>query len=262
MKGALATMTASPAETTAVHTRLLKCALCIEETRAYWAESAASDARPSAQLAFEQNWFGNKSERWIEVLLTNMRARFDAFPDALWVLRRWRHMPPETRALICHWHLQLTDPMYRAFTGGYLLERREALRPEVSRNGAIRWVGDQGPGRWTMATRTQLASRLLSCALSAGLVRGRRDPRELLQPRVPDEALGYLLHLLRGVSFQGSLVDNPYLASVGLVGGLVADRLRALPGVRYRRVGDVHDFDWADADLRAWAAANVLVPLT
>jgi len=40
-------------------------------------------------------------------------------------------MEPEARRVICHWHLQLTDPLYRSFTGGYLAERRAGTRPEV-----------------------------------------------------------------------------------------------------------------------------------
>ena len=35
-------------------------------------------------------------------------------------------------------------------------------------------------------------------------------------PDVPDEALAYLLHLLREIDFEGTLLDNPYVRSVGL----------------------------------------------
>ncbi|MDH5674432.1 MAG: DUF1819 domain-containing protein [Myxococcales bacterium] len=254
---ATASPRARPSETTEVHTRLLKCTLAIDESRAYWERVDPGDTRPRAQQAFERYWFGAKSLPWVEVLLINMRARFDAFPEALEVLRRWRDMLPETRAAICHWHLQLTDPMYRSFSGDYLVQRRDALRPEVRRDTVIQWVADQGPGRWTMATRKQLASKLLSCAFSAGLVAGRRDPRPLLYPRIPDDALGYLLHLLRGVSFHGSLTDNPYLRSVGQQGAILEDRLRALPSLQYRRVGNVVDFGFRHSDLRAWARAQL-----
>lgn len=253
----VATSRSSCAETVDIHTRLLKCALCLDETRAYWSNVDAGKPRESAGKAFHDSWFGQKSERWVEVLLSNMRARFDAYPDALWVLSRWRHMEPEVRALICHFHLQLTDPMYRAFSGDYLPERRD-FSAEISHAGVIRWVGEQGPGRWTSATRTQLASRLLSCAHHAGLVKGTRDPRSLLYPRVPDVVLGYVLHLLRGIDFEGSLVDNPYLRSLGLTGMSLIERLRTLPGVRYQSLGDACNFEWAYGDLRDWARASVL----
>ncbi|MCX5953197.1 MAG: hypothetical protein NTZ40_06835 [Cyanobacteria bacterium] len=35
-------------------------------------------------------------------------------------------------------------------------------------------------------------------------------------PLVPDDALTYLLHLLREVDFEGTVLANPYLRSVGL----------------------------------------------
>jgi hypothetical protein len=53
---------------------------------------------------------------------------------------------------------------------------------------------------------------------TAGLVVGIRDPRPLTFPQIPDEALTYLLYLLREVQLTGTLLDNLYLASVGLVG--------------------------------------------
>ena len=247
------------AEVSEVHTRLLKCALCIEESRAYWARAAEAEVHDPSTLAataFEQSWFGAKSMPWVSVLISNMRARFDAYPHALQALAAWRNMTPDVRRLVCHWHLQLTDPMYRAFTGEYLVKRRLAFKPQVDRHTVIRWVEDQGPGRWTVSTRTQFGTRLLSCALDAGLTKGRRDPRELAYPRVSDQALTYLLYLLRAVGFKGSLVQNPYLASVGLEGALLADRLRTLDAIRYARLGDVYDFEWRYAGLTEWVAST------
>lgn len=252
---------AMPAEIADVHTRLLKCALCVEESRAYWLLSLGQPAESDgarAALAFEQSWFGGKSMPWVTVLVNNLRLRFDAYPEALSVLGRWRDMAPDVRRLVCHWHLQLTDPLYRAFTGQYLVRRRASLRASVDRHTVIRWVEDQGPGRWTVSTRAQFGTRLLSCAREAGLVEGRRDPRELVYPRVPDDALAYLLHLLRKVRFAGTMFDNPYLASVGLEGAPLADRLRTLAAVHYTRVGDLHDFEWQADNLVEWAEKTVL----
>jgi hypothetical protein len=252
---------APAAEVTEVHTRLLKCALCIDEARAYWAhvrDADLADERTRVLRAFELSWFGPKSMPWVMVLVSNFRLRFDAYPQALEVLSAWRDMPADVRRLVCHVHLQLTDPLYRAFTGDYLVRRRSALRAEVTRPLVTRWVEDQGAGRWTVSTRVQFASRLLSCALDAGLLRGTRDPRELVFPRVPDQALTYVLHLLRDVQFAGSMVRNPYLASLGLEGALLEERLRSLEALRYARVGDVIDLEWRYGDLADWARHTVL----
>jgi len=244
------------AETTQVHTRLLKCALEVEGSRAYWRRVAPPSTAATAVEAFEGFWFGAKSLPRVKVLLTNFRARFDAFPDALQVLQQWHPMDPEVRALICHWHLQLSDPLYRGFTGEFLPHRRATLRPDIRRDLVIEWVGDQGPGRWTMSTRIQFASKLLSAAFAAGLLRSKRDPREAIVPRVPDEALTYLVYLLRSVEFEGTLLDNPYSASVGLDCSYLEERLRGSTDLQFQRQGDLVDFGWRFDSLTAWREAR------
>lgn len=244
-------------EAEVLHTRLLKCALEVDDARAYWQRAQPGVATPAAE-AFAAYWFGAKSLDRVGVLLANMRARFDAFPAALPVLRAWPEMEPTTRALLCHWHLQLSDPLYRAFSGEWLVERRGRARGELSRDLVLAWVSDQGPGRWTMSTRVQFASKLLSAAYAAGLVGSSRDPRPLCLPRVGDEALGYLLYLLRDIDVEGGIFDNAYLRSVGLVGAKLDERLRALPGIELHRQGALLEPTWRYADLGAWAAATVL----
>jgi hypothetical protein len=246
-----------PAETTRVLPRLIKCALALDESRAYWERVNPDSGPPTAQQAFEAYWFGARSLSRVEELLANMRARFDAFPEALGVLRGWRGMTPECRAAICHWHVQLSDPLYRAFSGELLVARHHALRPEIRRGAVIAWLAERGPGHWTLPTRKELATRLLSTALSAGLLTGRRDPRHLVRPRIPDDALSYLLYLLRGVSFAGTLTENPYLRSVGLAGKSLEARLRALPALRYHRASDVAELGWRYPSLAAWAEAEL-----
>jgi hypothetical protein len=243
-----------PHETTEVHTRLLKCALEIEDSRAYWAHAGEPT---SPQTAFDEYWFGARSLARIEVLLANMRVRYDAFPASLAVLHDWPHMSPETRRTICHWHLQLADPMYRAFTGSFLPARREGLRPQVTRDLVVGWVGEQVADRWTMSTRIQFASKLLSSSHAAGLVTTTRDPRPLAVPLVPDDALEYLLYLLREIEFAGTLLGNPYTRSLGLEGGLLEDRLRGLTAIGFKRQADLIDFEWRYASLRAWADATL-----
>ena len=249
-------MSTSAAEESKLHTRLLKCALEVEEARAYWAHAVSAPAA-TAQQAFSEYWFGAKSLARVDVLLVNMRARFDAFPGTLPTLARWVDMPPETRRVICHWHLQLSDPLYRAFTGEFLVERRTSDRPHVTRDVVVRWVAQQGPGRWTLATHIQFASKLLSAAFAAGLVETNRDPRPLTIPYVPDEAIEYFLYVLRSVDVQGTLVRNPYFASVGLDEGVLDGRLRNLASVSFRRQGQLTDIAWAVPDLAAWSDTHL-----
>ena len=248
-------------EETVVHTRLLRFTLGIEESRAYWRRVDPDDGLEGAARAlraFESHWFGLRSQARVETIVANLRPRYDAFRPALDALRAWTahgDMEPDTRRLICHWHTQLADPMYRAFTGEFLVERRFLSSPAVTRDRVVEWVERRAPDRWAVTTRTQWASKLLSAAFEAGLLQTNRDPRLPVWPRVSDDALLYLLHLLRALEFEGALLDNPYLASVGLAGGALGDRLRGLDGVRYARMGDLAELEFDAPPLAPWRAA-------
>ncbi len=241
-------------ETRAPHTRLLRVSLEVEHARTYWQRADPSRPRErEVEIAFGEYWFGAKSMARVGALTLAFSTRFDPFPHAIEALRLWTAAERSTRTTICHWHLQLTDPIYRAFTGTYLPERRASGRREISREPVVRWVGEfDRENRWSAATRVGFASKLLSAASRAGLVEGTRDPRPLITPRVSPVALGYLLYLLRSVRFAGTLQDNPYLRSIGLEGGLVDDTMRQVPGLTYRRIGDLIDVTWDHENLVAW----------
>ncbi len=247
-----------PSEATDIHTRILRLALGIEESRSYW-EHVDPKVPPAqrALIAFEHRWFGAKSLERVRFLLSSFVDRYDPFPDALAVLQRWRSMDAATRQVVCHWHLQLSDPLYRRFTGMFLVERRGLRDPKVDRNIALRWVKNEFPDRWSEATTVQFASKLLSAASEAGVVSPKRDPRSLPLPKVTDLALAYLLHLLRGTRFEGTLTENPYLASVGLTEGFLDQRLRALPGITFRRMAHLTELEWESPNLTAWAEATL-----
>jgi len=244
-------------EGSAIHTRILRLALAVEESRAYW-EHVDVTVPPSerAKIAFEQRWFGAKSLGRVRYVLASFVPRYDVFPSALRVLQSWSSMDLASRQAVCHWHLQLSDPIYRRFTSECLVQRRAAREPKVDRNAVLRWVKSEYPNRWSEATCVQFASKLLSAALEAGLV-SRRDPRTLSFPPIPNLTLAYLLYLLREVKFEGSLTSNPYLVSVGIDADTLAQRARTLPGVKLRRMMGLVEFDWAYPDLAAWAAGEI-----
>lgn len=250
--------TKKPQEATDAHTRILRLALGVEESRAYW-EHVDPQVPVAARAAdaFEGRWFGGKSLERAKFLISAFAERYDNFPAALTVLRRWHTIDLPTRIVVCHWHVQLSDPIYRRFTGEMLVERRAHRDARVDRNAVLRWVKAEYPERWSEATCVQFASKLLSAASEAGIVSPKRDPRALLFPKVPDLALAYLFYLLRGVKFQGTLTENPYLASVGLDGAMLDQRLRNLPGLSFRRMTDLVEFEWASPDLVRWAEATL-----
>jgi hypothetical protein len=246
-----------PSEVTEAHTHLLRLMLSVSDCESYFESvdpTLTGEAR--VQAAFEGRWFGPKSLPRVRTLLANMALRFDRFPDALFVLRSYR-VPPSWRALACHWHLQLADPVYRAFTGSFLPDRVEAGLHTVDRGTVTRWAAEFGARGWSPVTNQKLASNLLGAAHEAGFLDGKRDPRRILLPAAGDLALGYLLYLLRSVEFAGTLARNDYLAGVGVRAGDFVGRCGGAAGVRVLGNGSVHSVEWAYADLSAWAAARL-----
>ena len=236
------------------HTRLLRISLAIEDSRAYW-EHLSLEAPPEkrAITAFEERWFGSKSLDRVQGLIAEFNHRYDQYPAALEVLMRWKPSDLLTRENLCHWHLQLADPLYRKFTGSFLVQRRLSGSPTISRDIAARWVTEQIPKAWSVATLQRMATSLVTASSAAGLCTKKPGTRQLTFPKVTDEALTYWIYLLRNLSFKGSLLENPYFGSVGLSEGFLENRLRQLPGLTFSRMGDLVDFNWQFESLSTWA---------
>jgi hypothetical protein len=242
------------AEVNQFHTRLLRMPLATEESRAYWENLRVEIPKDKrVVVAFEERWFGNKSMARVETILKNFAYRFDAYPVALEVLQRWCPSNPTTRQNICHWHLQLSDPIYRSFSGIFLEQRRLHPEPTLDRDIVVRWVSGQLNNQWSSATTIRMATALMTCATTAGLCSDNPGTRRLVYPKVTDEALAYWLYFLRYLSFEGSLLNNPYLASVGLSESFLEQRLLRLPGLSFKRMGDLQDMGWQYPDLKSWA---------
>ncbi len=241
--------------------RLLRMSLSLEDNRAYWENFRRGLGKALAETAFEERWFGGKSLARVRLLLNNFRYRYNHYPMALAVLLVHRPAEPEIVRSICHWHLQLSDPMYREFTGDFLVQRRFRPDPRVDRDAVVRWLTARNPGRWAMSTTIRLAENLLTSAAEAGLCSTKPGVRSLAWPGTPDVSLAYLMYLLRRTRFNGAMTANPYLFSVLPGPGDVERRTRELPGLAIRRMGDLHDFEWTHPDLRSWAVHTLAVKL-
>lgn len=245
------------AELREIHTRLCRVSLAVEDARVYWLHARPGTPAPKlAEQAFAERWFGSRRLPRILVLLRTFAERFDAYPPALEVLHRWRPDDPATRRAICHWHTQLTDPLYRRFTSELLPGRWVRPDPTVDRDVVARWLDRLTAGRWAPSTNLRIAGGLLAAATEAGLCAPGSGQRLLTTPRVTDDALTYLLYLLREVDREGGVLASPYLVSLGLGGTLLEQHLRRLEALDYRRHGDLHDFGWRYANLLAWGAGR------
>lgn len=240
-------------EETTYHTRMMKCTLEVDHSRSYWHASGEVGRPVTAAEAFEKAIFGSRTFSRVERLIADMRHRFDAFPSSLNVLMRWEDAKPSDRSLICHLHTQLADPLYRKFTGVFLVERYESLRSSIHRELVINWIESVAPGRWKVPTRSMIASKMMTSAMTVGLLDSNRDPRSIAFPRVSDTVIAYLLYLLREVEFAGSLLKNPYVASLGFELETLVGRLRAIPSLGFKRQVDLLHFGWQYEGLLPWA---------
>ena len=243
------------AEVTRFHTRLLKCDLAVEQSRVYWQHASGQEDAPQPERAFSEYWFGARSLPRVRMLLAMLRERFDAWPEALRVLAGWKTMSSSTRRLICHWHLQLADPLYRHFTGVFLPQRRAESMHTIRRTVVVDWIEQLCPARWQISTRVQFTRKLIHSADKAGLLITSGDTAELQTARIDDISLAYLMYLLRSTQFQGTLLQNPYIASLGLDTDDVQGRLRRIPSVGLQRQSGLKEFNWQHESLEAWAVA-------
>ena len=238
------------------HTRLLRVSLALEESRSYWEQMSLQTPKEGrAELAFENRWFGSKSMARVQRLLAEFGHRYDTYPAAITALMKWQPSDPITRQNICHWHLQLSDPMYRAFSSTFLEARRSYPEAKIDRDIVARWVEQNITAQWASATVLRMATALVTCATAAGLCTKAGTQRTLAYPKVTDAALTYWVYFLRGLTYQGTVLKNPYFVSVGLSDRFLEQRLKQLDALAFSRMGDLYEFDWRYANLQDWAAA-------
>ncbi len=245
-------------EVTAAHTRILRTTLATDDCYAYWQKvDLRVPAAERSRLAFEERWFGLKSDARVRTLMSDMLERFDAFPEALELLHELRIVPAALRPWLCHVHTALADPIYRKFAGAFLPERRALGYASVDREQVARWVNELYPERWAGVTAVKFGSNLLATAFEAGLLTERRDPRPLVPIAAPELIVAYTLYLLREVTFAGSLTDNPYLRSMGVAPESFRFIAARMPGIRFAELGGVAELTFTEPTLLAWGRLHL-----
>ncbi len=238
------------------HTRLLRVGLAEPESREYWRQSQRNlEEGDRVRIAFEERWFGSRAMARVQYLVQTFQVRFDSFPSALKALAIWNPTELSDRLAVCHWHLQLSDPIYRKFSSTHLVERFNHPQPTLDRNAVLRWAQIQQP-TWSLSTVQRLVAGLMGCLNEVGFTQKVTAIRPLSLPRVSDLALGYAMYLLRETDYEGTLSNNPYLASLGLAGEALQERLPRVPGLTFRKMSGVTDLEWHQDSLWGWAQAN------
>lgn len=241
-------------ETTQDNTRLMRIGLAEPESWEFWRQASRSlSSEELLRAAFEERWFGSRTMPRVRYLLQNFQFRFSAFPEALAALHQWNPAEPEDRRILCHFHLQLSDPMYRQLTSTHLPERLQHPEPTLDRNAVTRWVESYTQGRWAAATTQRMTAGLMGVLNEVGYSNKITAIRPLSLPKVSDRALAYILYVLRETQFEGQLNRNPYLASLALSGSPLENRLDKLPGIEFRKMSNVKDLHWKYAGVQQWS---------
>lgn len=198
------------------HTGLLRLGLAPSHSVTFWTRAKEDlSVDELCRLAAKQDWFGNLTSSRLRYLVAQLQKRF---PYPARELLGFQPRPEQAQdTLVCHWHLQLTDPLYRDYTSRYLIGCWSGPTTSVSIDSSAQWVKRQPSTRkWASNTQRRMASGLLSAATEAGLVaRTGRNERELKLPPVSAEDLGYLDGLLRTAGVKNR---EAYLVSVGKSG--------------------------------------------
>ena len=218
-----------------------------------------SSAKRAQGIAFQERWFGTKSEARVRTLVTDMAQRFDAYPEARALLQHARTNAVSAPCPSCATCMRSSRTRSTAASpASFSHRRRDEGRTTVDRAAVARWVESSHPGRWSSVKCTKFASNLLATALDVGLVSfGRREPRANSRTRawpVRDCRRLRALPPAAGSASDGSLTENPYLRSLGycLATDSLAGAFRAADPRRSRladRGGDVEiTFQERDVD--------------
>lgn len=172
------------------HTGLLRMSLEVEASQVFWTLADDRESpRERRERAQREGWYPEFSEARYRYVLSELERRFPS--AARKALRAWR--PDQQTALVCHWHLQWSDPLYRDFTSSYLVTAWAMPEQGVGVSDIEGWLFQRGTHHaWSPSTRRRLASGLLGAATEAGFLSGHGRRRELRTVGVDRTSLAYL----------------------------------------------------------------------
>lgn len=175
---------------TSEHTGLLRMGLEVDASRLFWTNASSHEtSRERRVRAQAEGWYPEFSDARLRYVLAELERRFP--PATRKALQAWR--PEQQSALVCHWHLQWSDPLYRDFTSSYLVAAWAMPQQNVGVTDIEGWLFQRGTHHdWSPSTRRRLASGLLGAATEAGFLTGHGRRRELRTVGVDRTSLSYL----------------------------------------------------------------------
>lgn len=240
-------------EATKIHTRMINDTLLEERSQSFWKNIDLDNKQNLVEVAYNNYWFGSANKATIKRTLNNFHVRYSAFPHCLAALKKWEDIDIKERALVCHWHMQLSDVLYRRFTSEFIPSRFIYKPAAFHKDQVQQWVYGFMGEKWAGSTQAQMASKMMSTIRSVGYVsKDSKTIIELRYPTVNQRALQYLLYALREITFQGSILENPYLKSVGLTGSFLISQINQTTTISVNQLADVTSLEWKYPNLLGW----------
>ena len=161
------------------HTDLLKVGARIQESKIYLQNRNFSISKEdTVSKAFSEKWFGFKSQTYVKRLISRFELRFSKFPEAFLLLRSWvEKINLKDFKNICHFHIQLTDPYYRWFTGVYLGNLIFLGYEEIPTESLISSFEELVTTPMSVKVKRTLALRLKTAARDCGILEGKTDKK-------------------------------------------------------------------------------------
>ncbi len=198
------------------HTGLLRMGLEVDSSVTFWSRAEpgeSASARRSRAIA--EGWFSGLSEVRQKYLLSELGKRF---PDGvLPALKAWKPEQESQSSLVCHWHLQWSDPLYRVFCTDFWVSRWASPEATIDNKAVQGWLEKRGSHTdWSPSTLRRLASGLLSAVTDAGLCQGSgKNRRELRVLQATPKSLAYLMAFLSQQADTG-VSEDAYLCGISV----------------------------------------------
>jgi len=240
------------------HTAMIRVTARLNETmtyiRHYNDEINAADLKKSA---WSQQWFGFLSESIFNRLMPTLSNRFGKYSYLMEILQRWSFQGIENHdfKLICHFHIQISDPYYRWATGEYIPARFNEGIDEITKSSLAKALSTRTVNPLNANTLHKLSRNILTTARDTGLLQGKTD-KTIAIPASSVEVLGYLLYALRLFDFSMSEIpESPYIQSVFRNPGSLRNLLtegQAKNWWEYNWEGRTFAINYAYADINPW----------
>jgi hypothetical protein len=199
------------------HMTMLRIGARIEESRSYIRNYQAGYTVKELKLkAWDEQWFGFIPESIFVRLIPAFHSRFGNYPEMVNVIQNGitKGLESYDFKMICNFHIQISDPYYRWFSGDYIPNRLDNGLQEITSTTTAVDFNTKFKKNIKANTLKHFAVNLLNSANDTGLLKGTKL-RVTQTPTVTVFFLGYLIYTLGSFDFpMADLINSPFIKSI------------------------------------------------